>query len=258
MSILDDLRTDIGDDDVTVVASGSSQSVGVNQSRTISELSVNINNDDVSVVSSGVTQVANVLGSPLVNHLRTDLDDDDVIVSSSGVVQLAGNLGSPLTDHLRVDISDDLGIPSDVRFVFAPASSTDNAIVRWDGTSGRFIQDSNVIVDDSGNLTTIGDLTGNHIFPIRIITGPGNVSVSDSENGVFLNKTIGAPTTVTLPLAPPAGHLVIVKDKKGDAQTNNVTVDTLVGVIDGFANVLLTQNYQSYIFMFDGTDWTII
>ena len=37
-----------------------------------------------------------------------------------------------------------------------PASSTDNAIVRWDGTSGRIIQNSNVRIDDNGKLSGNG------------------------------------------------------------------------------------------------------
>jgi len=37
-----------------------------------------------------------------------------------------------------------------------PASSTDNAIVRWDGTSGRIIQNSDVRIDDNGKLSGNG------------------------------------------------------------------------------------------------------
>lgn len=33
-----------------------------------------------------------------------------------------------------------------------PASSTDNAIVRFDGTTGKLVQNSSVIIDDSGNV----------------------------------------------------------------------------------------------------------
>lgn len=40
--------------------------------------------------------------------------------------------------------------------VSGPGSSTDNAVVRFDGTSGSDIQNSQVIVDDSGNITTPG------------------------------------------------------------------------------------------------------
>lgn len=37
--------------------------------------------------------------------------------------------------------------------VVGPGSSTDNAIVRWDGTSGTAIQNSGNIIDDSDNIT---------------------------------------------------------------------------------------------------------
>lgn len=38
-------------------------------------------------------------------------------------------------------------------YVLGPATSTDNAIVRWDSTTGRFVQDSSSSIDDTGNLT---------------------------------------------------------------------------------------------------------
>lgn len=37
-----------------------------------------------------------------------------------------------------------------------PASSTDNAIVRWDGTGGRTLQNSPVTIDDNGKLSGDG------------------------------------------------------------------------------------------------------
>ena len=40
--------------------------------------------------------------------------------------------------------------------VVGPASATDNALVRWDGTTGKLIQDSSVLVTDAG-WVAIGD-----------------------------------------------------------------------------------------------------
>ena len=40
-----------------------------------------------------------------------------------------------------------------------PATSTDNAIARWDGVSGRNLQNSGILIDDSDNITGIGNLT---------------------------------------------------------------------------------------------------
>jgi len=45
--------------------------------------------------------------------------------------------------------------------VTGPASSTDEAIVRYDGTTGKLVQNSSVTIDDSGNMIIAGDLTVN-------------------------------------------------------------------------------------------------
>lgn len=46
--------------------------------------------------------------------------------------------------------------------VVGPASATDNALPRFDGTSGKLLKDSNVTVDGSGVISTsgVGDFTG--------------------------------------------------------------------------------------------------
>lgn len=52
------------------------------------------------------------------------------------------------------------GAPSDTN-VTGPSggSSTDNAVARWDGTSGTLLQDSGVLVDDSDNMTGGANIT---------------------------------------------------------------------------------------------------
>jgi hypothetical protein len=45
------------------------------------------------------------------------------------------------------------------RAVRGPGSSTDNAVARWDGTSGQFLNNSGVIIDDSNNVSGIVNLT---------------------------------------------------------------------------------------------------
>lgn len=44
-------------------------------------------------------------------------------------------------------------------YLTGPVSSTDNAIVRWDGTTGRAVQNSAVTVDDNGVLTVTSTQT---------------------------------------------------------------------------------------------------
>jgi len=43
--------------------------------------------------------------------------------------------------------------------VRGPGSSTDNAVARWDGTTGTFLNNSGVIIDDSNNVSGIANLT---------------------------------------------------------------------------------------------------
>lgn len=45
--------------------------------------------------------------------------------------------------------------------VTGPASSTDNAIARFDGTSGKLIQNSNVTITDNGEILGIAGTTAN-------------------------------------------------------------------------------------------------
>lgn len=47
--------------------------------------------------------------------------------------------------------------------VLSPNTATDNAIARFDGSSGLFIQDSSVFIDDSGNVATVGLINGRDV-----------------------------------------------------------------------------------------------
>ena len=71
--------------------------------------------------------------------------------------------------------------------VSGPGSSTDNALVRWDGTGGDTVQNSGVTVDDSGNLTAAANVTADsagHAYLNADAASGGYVSgVRFQENG---------------------------------------------------------------------------
>ena len=84
------------------------------------------------------------------------------LTSATGYTKLVGTVeassgASPFSDadnlYFSIDVSGDKGDPGDLA---GPGSSTDNAVVRWDGTSGTTTQNSSVTIDDSGNVTTAG------------------------------------------------------------------------------------------------------
>ena len=79
--------------------------------------------------------------------------DDNFVTALSGISSVDGETivplrANPANGRLLIETtSGDLGD------VIGPASSTDNAIARFDGTTGKIIQNSGATIDDSGNIT---------------------------------------------------------------------------------------------------------
>jgi hypothetical protein len=95
----------------------------------------------------------------------------------------------------------------------------------------------------------------------RTVTAAGGVTVdADDADIIIINKTVGAATAVTLPLAASRTKPVMIVDGKGDANTNNITISPQTGesiyaitngtaIIDGNGgSVILTPKA-------DGTGW---
>ena len=78
------------------------------------------------------------------------------------------------------------GMPG-VGDVVGPGSSTDNALARFDGTTGKLLQNSGVILDDANSLTGINSLT--------VTTLVATTTVTTGDNIIRLNDdVVGAPT----------------------------------------------------------------
>jgi hypothetical protein len=97
-----------------------------------------------------------------------------------------------------------------------------------------------------------------NIRPTRIITSGTTISISLSDMVVEINKSVGSATTVNLMSSPSTGQILIIKDGKGDAGTNNITVVPASGLIDGQANFVINVNYGAFDFQFDGTNWIVL
>jgi hypothetical protein len=96
---------------------------------------------DLSITNKKFVRVGSIVNSHIYDGDRFDggLETDDVIKAGS----------APVADEdvLRlVDVGDIVGD------VIGPDSSTDNAIARFDGASGKSIQDSAVTIDDNGTV----------------------------------------------------------------------------------------------------------
>jgi hypothetical protein len=72
----------------------------------------------------------------------------------------------------------------------APVTTTDNAVVLWDGTDGSAIKNSAVTVNSSGNITTSGDALINNVYIGRRYMGTGG--------GPDQNLIIGQSAAISL------------------------------------------------------------
>jgi len=64
--------------------------------------------------------------------------------------------------------------------VVGPASATDNAITRFDGTTGKLVQNSTVTLDDNGNIINANSL-GLDTTPATVPTTVGTMSWDDGD-----------------------------------------------------------------------------
>lgn len=70
--------------------------------------------------------------------------------------------------------------------VDGPGSSTDNALVRWDSTTGKLIQNSGVILDDSNHMSGLGYLQLNDTtMPANPSNGQGRLYKKTGNDGLF-------------------------------------------------------------------------
>ena len=122
------------------------------------------------------------------------------IINAAGYTKLAvTNLSSSTanpfsnSDNVLIDISLS-GDKGDAGDITGPVSSTDNAIARWDGTSGNLIQDSSVTIDDSNNLTGVVNVTATG----NLIVDTNTLYVDATGNRVGIGRT---PTTNALEVA---------------------------------------------------------
>lgn len=147
--------------------------------------------------------------------------------------------------------------------VYGPGSSTDNALVRWDGATGTLLKNSVAILDNAGALSGLTSLSvtgpttmnGAQIYKRTTTATDYTVLITDCYIGV---TSTAAARTISLPnTGVTTGQIFIVKDESGGAATNNITVNVTGGVktIDGAASQAINGNYDGFNFIYDGTNY---
>jgi hypothetical protein len=128
--------------------------------------------------------------------------------------------------------------------VEGPASATDNAIARFDATTGKLIQDSGVLLDDSENLTGVAKIETSDHLELTEIAAPstpstGKVALYTKTDGkAYIKDDTGTETDLTasggdtLPVIDTTG---IAKGSVDDTKIVRFEVD---GITTGTTRVL--------------------
>ena len=89
-----------------------------------------------------------------------------------------------------------------------------------------------------------------------VVTTDATHNVAQNEQLILVNRTTSATTTVVLPSTSNTGKVVRVKDAKGEAGTQTITINVSGGGnIDGTTSKTITTAYGSLAFLWSGTQW---
>ena len=158
-------------------------------------------------------------------------------------------LGSVTTDALNTDFG--AVTAAGAVTISLPAASPTN-------TGGKV---TNATQSFSGSKTWYGlDVTAaSRRFYARVHTPSTTVVVAAGlDDVIVVNKTVAAATAVTLPATPTVGDQYTIKDGKGDAAGNNITVTPTAGNIDGSGTNVINSNYGFRTYIYNGTEWNVI
>lgn len=170
-------------------------------------------------------------GDPPTGYIsKQDVKDsyDELVADTalSGATTVAGTINGRDPDDL----------------VKGPASATDNALVRFDGTGGKTVQGSGITVDDSNNITS--NLTMSKASPaLTLLASSGNAYANIKANagsdlagiGLWANayrRWIIAKNTTAESGADVGSDLIIqAYDDTGGALTTPVTITRSTGKV---------------------------
>ena len=140
------------------------------------------------VTSTGTITLAGTLGVANGGTGATSLTANNVILGNgTSAVQVVapGASGNVLTSNGTTWQS--TAIPSG--YVQGPASAVDNAITRFDGTTGKLIQNSSATIDDSGNAVfggTVSETVGGTQYLVV-----SQYDIGTAPNEIPLNQYLG-------------------------------------------------------------------
>jgi hypothetical protein len=183
-------------------------------------------------------------------------------VTNSGELENTGDI-TVNTDKVTITASSgDINTAGDLT-VDGDSTLTGNTEVTGDFTVNT---DKMTVDAGTGDINIAGalDVAGNITIEKGLIVNTTEVDsdtydLLTSDHVLLVSCTTTDEASITLPTAQAvAGRLVTIIDTGGNADTNNITVDTEGSEkINGESNLVINSDYDSSTLISDGTDWFI-
>lgn len=242
----------------------------------------------ISNVPSGNLAATDVQGA--LNELQTDVDtraldsalqahinDTTDAHDASAISNVpSGNLAATDVQGALNELQSDI----DTR-VTGPASATDNAVTRFDLTTGKLVQNSVVTIGDTGATTGISTLNTSGLATLNSLSVSGNAdfnglilfaTTDDTVSGA--NATVGTPTTKVIrltnasltsidgiPAAADATEIILENVTGVTITVNNETGATAGNrILTGTGSNITLFNNASLLLSYDNTSsrWRVI
>jgi len=175
-----------------------------------------------------------------VTNANIDFDGSLIINLSSGVQINAGEVVSPELEKKIIAVTKTGGSSGAMGDVRGPASSTDNAVSRFDSTTGKLIQNSVVIIGDTGNMSGVGTLNASGIATLQAGSFIQGLTVGLGAGAISTNTAVGvsALTSNTVGFNNTAiGRLALANNL--DGSSNTVVGDALSSNTSGSNNIAI-------------------
>lgn len=164
--------------------------------------------------------------------------------------------------------------------VEGPGSSTDNAVVRFDGTTGKLIQNSNAILDDAGTLTLAlplpvgsggtgiastpsnGELligNGTNYTSANLLTSDGNIEVTNGSGSIDINLSDNLTVTSLSTDDAAKGLTISSNEIAADGTDTNINIKLTCKGSGGLinpTNMTVGDTSQNISFTLNGTSRT--
>ena len=93
---------------------------------------------------------------------------------------------------------------------------------------------------------------------VATVTSGASYAMQTIDQVVLINKTLGSATAISLPAAPTLGVSYNVKDGRGDAATNPITITDPAGhTIDSATGLIINQARGAESLRWTGLEWSV-